>query len=199
MDGGAWWAAVHGVAKSRTRLSDFTFTFHFWCIGEGNGNPLQCSLPGESQGWESLVGCHLWRESLPVLPRLMSWLSGSCFPGTVLLLPGHSSWGGLGGQSPWELLDSLGPGTFQLLPGQWTCGSLFFLNLLLRCVCLSPHYQLFSFKMLSPPHPVLCGPPGGRPGAESSKNVSCSSTLSMFVIGRDSTNTYSSQQPHESK
>ena len=28
-DGGAWWAAVHGVAKSRTRLSDFTFTFHF--------------------------------------------------------------------------------------------------------------------------------------------------------------------------
>ena len=29
MDGGAWWAAVHGVATSRTRLSDFTFTFHF--------------------------------------------------------------------------------------------------------------------------------------------------------------------------
>ena len=43
MDGGAWWAAVHGVAKSRTRLSDFTFTFHFHGIGEGNGNPLQCS------------------------------------------------------------------------------------------------------------------------------------------------------------
>ena len=29
MDGGAWWAAVHGVAKSRTLLSDFTLTFHF--------------------------------------------------------------------------------------------------------------------------------------------------------------------------
>ena len=29
MDGGAWWAAVHGVTKSQTRLSDFTFTFHF--------------------------------------------------------------------------------------------------------------------------------------------------------------------------
>ena len=29
MDGGAWWFAVHGVAKSRTQLSDFTFTFHF--------------------------------------------------------------------------------------------------------------------------------------------------------------------------
>ena len=29
MDGGAWWAAVHGVAEGQTRLSDFTFTFHF--------------------------------------------------------------------------------------------------------------------------------------------------------------------------
>ena len=29
---GAWWAAVHGVAKSRTRLSDFTFTFHFHAL-----------------------------------------------------------------------------------------------------------------------------------------------------------------------
>ena len=45
--GGASWAAVHGVVKSLTQLSDFTFTFHFHfslsCIGEGNGNPLQCS------------------------------------------------------------------------------------------------------------------------------------------------------------
>ena len=32
MDGGAWWAAVHGVAKSRTRLRDFTFTFHFHAL-----------------------------------------------------------------------------------------------------------------------------------------------------------------------
>ena len=32
MDGGAWWAAVHGVAKSRTWLSDFTFTFHFQAL-----------------------------------------------------------------------------------------------------------------------------------------------------------------------
>ena len=31
MDGGAWWAIVHGVTKSRT-LSDFTFTFHFYCV-----------------------------------------------------------------------------------------------------------------------------------------------------------------------
>ena len=32
MDGGAWWAAVHGVAKSRVRLSDFTLTFHFHAL-----------------------------------------------------------------------------------------------------------------------------------------------------------------------
>ena len=32
MDGGAWQAAVHGVAKSQTRLSDFTFTFHFHAL-----------------------------------------------------------------------------------------------------------------------------------------------------------------------
>ena len=40
MDREAWRAAICGVAKSRTRLSDFIFTFHF---GEGNGNPLPCS------------------------------------------------------------------------------------------------------------------------------------------------------------
>ena len=32
MDGGAWWASVHGVVKSQTRLSDFTFTFHFHAL-----------------------------------------------------------------------------------------------------------------------------------------------------------------------
>ena len=55
MGGGAWQAAVHGVAKSRTGLSNFTFTFSLSCIGERTGNPLQF-LPGESQGQESLVG-----------------------------------------------------------------------------------------------------------------------------------------------
>ena len=32
MDGGAWWAEVHGVVKSWTQLSDFTFTFHFYAV-----------------------------------------------------------------------------------------------------------------------------------------------------------------------
>ena len=56
-DGGAWWAAVHGVAKSQTRLSDFTFTFMHW---RRKWQPTPVFLPGESQGWESLVGFHLW-------------------------------------------------------------------------------------------------------------------------------------------
>ena len=34
MDGGAWWAAIHGVAASQARLSDFTFTFHFPALGK---------------------------------------------------------------------------------------------------------------------------------------------------------------------
>ena len=58
MDGGAWWAAVHGVAKSRTRLSDFTFTFSLSCIGEGNGNPLQCSClenPRDGGAWWAAI------------------------------------------------------------------------------------------------------------------------------------------------
>ena len=58
MDGGAWWAAVHGVAKSRTQLSDFPFTFHFRALGEGNGNPLQCSClenPRDGGAWWAAV------------------------------------------------------------------------------------------------------------------------------------------------
>ena len=54
MDGGAWWARVHGVAKSQTRLSDFTFS----CTGEGNGNPLQFSClenPRDGGAWWDAV------------------------------------------------------------------------------------------------------------------------------------------------
>ena len=59
MDGGAWWAAVHGVAECRIRLSDFTFIFHFHVL-EKEMATTPVFLPGESQGRGSLVGCRLW-------------------------------------------------------------------------------------------------------------------------------------------
>ena len=46
---GAWWAAVHGVAKSQTRLSDFTFTFHFHALEKEMATPsgvLAWRIPG---------------------------------------------------------------------------------------------------------------------------------------------------------
>ena len=55
MDGGAWWAAVHGVAGSQTRLSDFTFMH--W---RRKWQSTMVFLPEESQGWQSLVDCRLW-------------------------------------------------------------------------------------------------------------------------------------------
>ena len=48
-DGGAWWAAVHGVAKSRARLSDFTFTFPFHALEKGmvtHSSVLAWRIPG---------------------------------------------------------------------------------------------------------------------------------------------------------
>ena len=59
MNGGAWWAAVHGVSKSWTRLSDFTFTFHFHALEKEMASHSSV-LFGESQGPWILVGCHLW-------------------------------------------------------------------------------------------------------------------------------------------
>ena len=59
MDGGAWWAAVHGVAKNRERLSDFTFTFQFHALEKEmatHSSVLAWRIPGQG----SLVGCRLW-------------------------------------------------------------------------------------------------------------------------------------------
>ena len=56
MDGGAWWAAVHGVAKSQARLSDFTFAFHFHALEKEmatHSSVLAWRIP-------ETVGPHLW-------------------------------------------------------------------------------------------------------------------------------------------
>ena len=60
MGGGAWWAAVHGVAKSRTQLRDFPFSFHFHALEKEMETHSRVFLPGESQGRGSLVGGLLW-------------------------------------------------------------------------------------------------------------------------------------------
>ena len=62
MDGGAWWAAVHGVMKSRTWLSDFTFTFHFHALKKGmasHSSVLAWRIPGTGEpGGLPSMGSH---------------------------------------------------------------------------------------------------------------------------------------------
>ena len=62
MDGGAWWATVHGVAKSQTRLSDFTFTFHFHALEKEmatHSNVLAWRIPWtEKPGGLQSMGSH---------------------------------------------------------------------------------------------------------------------------------------------
>ena len=59
MDGGALWAEVHGVAKSQTRLSDFTLTLHFYALEREmatHSSVLAWRIPGMGEP----VGCCLW-------------------------------------------------------------------------------------------------------------------------------------------
>ena len=71
MDGGAWWAAVHGVARSRTQLSNFTFTFHFHALEKemaSYSSVLSWRIPGtgEPSGLPSM-GSHRVRHDWSVL------------------------------------------------------------------------------------------------------------------------------------
>ena len=59
MDGGAWWAAVHGVAKSQTGLSDFTLTFHFHASEKEmvtRSSVLDWRIPGMGAWWAAIYG-----------------------------------------------------------------------------------------------------------------------------------------------
>ena len=58
MDRGAWWAAVHGVTKSRTQLSDFPFTFHFPALEKEmatHSSVLAWRIPGTGEAWWAAV------------------------------------------------------------------------------------------------------------------------------------------------
>ena len=84
MDGGAWWAAVHGVAKGQTWLSDFTFTFHFHALEKKmatHSTVLAWRIPGTG----SLVGYCLWGHTR--LKRLSSSSSISMVSFAYLNLP----------------------------------------------------------------------------------------------------------------
>ena len=72
MDGGAWWAAVHGVARSRTRLSNFTFTFHFHALEKEmatHSSVLAWRIPGtgEPGGLPSMGSHRVGHSSLSTL------------------------------------------------------------------------------------------------------------------------------------
>ena len=62
VDGGAWWAAVHGVPEGRTRLSDFTFTFHFHALEKEmatHSSVLAWRIPGTRElGGLPSMGSH---------------------------------------------------------------------------------------------------------------------------------------------
>ena len=62
MDGGAWWAVVHGVTTSQARLSDFTFTFHFSAWGKEmatHSSVLAWRIPGTGEpGGLPSMGSH---------------------------------------------------------------------------------------------------------------------------------------------
>ena len=74
MDKEAWRAAVHGVSKSQTRLSNFTFTY--W---RRRWHPTPVLLPGKSHGRRSLVGCSPWgRKESGMTERLHFHFSLSC-------------------------------------------------------------------------------------------------------------------------
>ena len=94
MDRGAWWAAAHGVAKSRTRLSDFTFTFHFRALEKEmatHSSVLAWRIPGtgEPGGLPSMgshrVG-HDWSNTAAAAAALSLPSARSCTGNCVYLL-----------------------------------------------------------------------------------------------------------------
>ena len=111
MDGGAWKAAVHGVAEGQTRLSNFTFTFHFHVLEKEMAT--HSSVPawripgtGEPSGLLSVgshrVGHNLAAAASVALLGHMVVLQRRQWHPTPVLLPGKShGWRSMVGCSPW--------------------------------------------------------------------------------------------------
>ena len=91
MDGGAWWAAVHRVTKSQTRLSDFTFTSHFHALEmemATHSSVLAWSIPGMGEpGGLPSMGSHRVGDDRSDLAAAASILAG--------IIPGTEEPGGL--------------------------------------------------------------------------------------------------------
>ena len=133
MDGGAWWAAVHDVATSRTRLSDFTFTIH----------------------------CHALEEEMATHSRIVAWrIPGMGEPGGLPSMGSHRvghDWSDLAAtaESPWSLhllhlvLHSHHPLLSRLLKIQFSSVAQSCLTLCDPIVCSMPglpvHHQLLEF------------------------------------------------------
>ena len=111
MDGGAWWAAVHGVTRSWARLSSFTFTFHFHALEKemathssvlawripGTGEPG--GLPSIGYNWSDLAAVAEWSSSshihepfspsVPLFRILRNFLQ---FSYELSVLPSSKAW-----------------------------------------------------------------------------------------------------------
>ena len=73
MDGGAWWAPVHGVAKIRARLSDFTFTFHFHALEKEmatHSSVLAWRIPA---WWAAVHGEDLLEKGMATHSSILAW------------------------------------------------------------------------------------------------------------------------------
>ena len=108
VDGGAWWAAVHGVAKSRTRLSDFPLTFHFHALEKEmatHSSILAWSIPGTGEpGGLPSLGSHRVRHD---------WSDLAVTTAAVLLEAQIID-------CSFILRSRIGPTIFQLPPHHWT-------------------------------------------------------------------------------
>ena len=93
MDGGAWRAAVHGVTKSRTRLSDFTFTFHFHALEKKMGTHssiLAWRIPGKEEPSGLLsMGSSRVRHDWSNLAAAAAWLKQNQWSSPLNLLHYH--------------------------------------------------------------------------------------------------------------